>query len=168
MSDQRFEYDAWLDAGLRSVVRSALLCACEHGFLDGHHFYLSFRTSAPGVEISPHLAATYPEEMTIVLQYQYSELEVEADHFSITLHFNKRPERLVIPFQAVLTFSDPSVDFALRFVYRLKEAGAFDKADVTETNPAVAAITESEASATQADSTERGAKVVALDQFRKR
>ena len=168
MPDQRFEYDAWLDVGLRSVVRNALLCAREHGFPDRHHFYLSFRTSAPGVEISPHLSAMYPEEMTIVLQHQYSELEVEADYFTITLHFNKRPERLVIPFHAVLTFSDPSVDFALRFVYRFEEKGAVDEANIVETGSVVATLAEGEDGAAQEGVAGQGAKVVALDQFRKR
>ena len=104
-----------IENALRGVVREALSEASEHGLRGQHHFYISFQTSAPGVHIPDHLRARYPDEMTIVLQYQFWGLEVDEERFAVTLSFNKRNERLEIPLAAITGFADPSVQFSLQF-----------------------------------------------------
>jgi uncharacterized protein len=108
-------YDRMVESALRAVVRAALNQAAEHGLPGDHHFYVTFRTAHPGVLLADHLRARYAGEMTIVIQYQYFGLEVGDDGFSVTLSFSGQHERLVIPYAAITTFADPSVNFALQF-----------------------------------------------------
>jgi uncharacterized protein len=108
-------YDRMVESALRGVVRAALNQAAEHGLPGNHHFYVTFRTAHPGVLLADHLRARYAGEMTIVIQYQYFGLEVGDDGFSVTLSFSGQHERLVIPYAAITTFADPSVNFALQF-----------------------------------------------------
>ena len=114
--DAEFDYAYLTQHALRGVVRDVLSVTAELGAPPGeHHFYIEFATTAPGVAISPNLMAQYPERMMIVLQHQFEELFVDQDHFEVTLHFKGMPDRLVIPFDAVTQFADPSVNFALQF-----------------------------------------------------
>ncbi len=120
--DQRpiFDYDALVEQALRGVVREALSRAAEHGLPGDHHFYITFRTDAEGVSIPSHLAATHPEDITIVLQHEFWDLSVDTDApdtFGVTLSFNDRKERLVVPFAAITGFADPSAKFGLQFQY---------------------------------------------------
>jgi len=87
----------------------------EDGLPGNHHFFITFGTTAEGVEIADWMMESYPEEMTIVLQHQYDDLEVTADGFGVTLTFNNVPHRMIVPFDAIRTFVDPSVEFGLRF-----------------------------------------------------
>ncbi|PKQ06997.1 MAG: hypothetical protein CVT72_04845, partial [Alphaproteobacteria bacterium HGW-Alphaproteobacteria-11] len=107
MAEDLMRYDMLAQEALKGVVRRALRIARDQGLPGEHHFYISFRTGAPGVEISPKLKAQYPEEMTIVLQHQFWNLEVSEERFSVDLTFNKIPEKLVVPFSAVQGFFDP-------------------------------------------------------------
>lgn len=115
MAEDSLRYDRMVQDALRDVVRQALAEVAESGFPGAHHFYITFRTHHPGVDIPEHLRASYPEEMTIVLQHQFYGLEVAAAHFEVTLSFRKRLERLHIPFAAVVAFVDPAVNFGLQF-----------------------------------------------------
>ncbi len=115
MPREQLRYDRMVETALRGVVRDALHQVAERGLPGNHHFYLTFRTSFPGVDIPDYLSSQYANEMTIVLQYQYYGLEVLEDHFEVTLSFNNVHERLVIPYAAITTFADPSVNFALQF-----------------------------------------------------
>ena len=108
-------YDQLIDTALRGVVRTVLEQAAESGLSDGHHFYLTFRTQAPGVEVPEYLRARYPEEMTIVLEHEFWGLDVNQHGFAVTLAFGGRHERLVVPFVAITGFADPSVKFGLQF-----------------------------------------------------
>lgn len=109
-------YDLLAQDALRGVVKLALERVHSQGGLPGgHHFYITFITGFPGVEISDALQARYPVDMTIVLQHQYWDLEVNEDHFAISLSFNKVPERIVIPYKAIRGFIDPEVQFGLEF-----------------------------------------------------
>lgn len=108
-------YDKMVEKALRGVVTQALSHVVKNGLPNDHHFYITFMTDFPGVEIPPYLREQYPEEMTIVLQYQFYGLEADEDRFAVTLSFNNTPERLVIPLEAVTIFADPSVNFALQF-----------------------------------------------------
>ena len=108
-------YNLMVEDALRGVVRAALRHVEAHGLPGNHHFYISFRTQAPGVEIPSFLIERYPEEMTIVLQHQFWGLEIEEARFAVTLSFNKSQQSLTIPFSAVTAFADPSVQFGLQF-----------------------------------------------------
>lgn len=115
MDGDFLRYDRMVESALRGVVQSALQTVAEHGLPGDHHFYITFRTHGDGVAIPDRLRDQYPEEMTIVLQYQYHDLGVAEDGFGVTLSFNNRQERLEIPYSAITTFADPSVNFALQF-----------------------------------------------------
>jgi hypothetical protein len=116
MSSDIIRYDLLVQDALRGVMRKVLADAALTGRLPGeHHFTISFRTKAPGVKISKRLAEQWPQEMTIILQHQYSNLNVDDDGFSVGLSFRSIPEQLYIPFDAVTVFSDPSVGFGLKW-----------------------------------------------------
>ncbi len=108
-------YDQMVESAMRGVVREALARTEANGLPGAHHFYITFKTQAPGVELAASLAQKYPDEMTIVLEHQFWDLEVHEDDFAVTLSFNNKPERIVIPFAAVAAFADPSVKFGLQF-----------------------------------------------------
>ena len=176
-------YNALVENGLRSVVREALRRVAEEGWPGTHHAYITFKTAAPGVEVPDFLHTRYPDELTIVLQHQFWDLEVDDDSFSVTLSFNKVGQRIVVPFAALTSYADPSVKFGLQFG-QAKQGVGKTKAKPRQA-PAVVSETEapkangekvvpdpdeevsSEASedvSTEAD----GDKVVALDRFRKK
>jgi hypothetical protein len=113
MSDGQILYEALVFDALRGVVRAVLTNVQKRGVPGDHHFYITFDTQAPGVGISKRLREQYPQDMTIVLQHQFWDLNVTEDRFEVRLSFNTIPERLVIPFGAIRMFSDPSVQFAL-------------------------------------------------------
>ncbi|HEV8026150.1 MAG TPA: ClpXP protease specificity-enhancing factor SspB, partial [Stellaceae bacterium] len=90
-----------VEAALRGVVREALARTAVNGLPGAHHFYITFRTRFPGLALPDYLAAQYPEEMTVVIEHQFWDLEVTEERFSVTLSFQNRPERLTIPFDAI-------------------------------------------------------------------
>jgi hypothetical protein len=100
---------------MRNVVREALIHVDKFGLPGEHHFFISFQTNFPGVSISPQLKARYPEEITIVVQHQFWDLKITDKQFSIMLSFNNIPEKLVVPFDALTAFADPSIKFGLQF-----------------------------------------------------
>jgi hypothetical protein len=110
-----FRYALMMQDALRGVVRDILKKVVAEGLPGEHHFYIAFRTSAPGVKISQRFHEKYPDEMTIVIQHQYWDLFVNDDRFEIGLSFNNIPEKLVIPFAALTGFMDPSTQFGLQF-----------------------------------------------------
>lgn len=122
MTDEEdyLRYDKMVETALRGVVRSAVEEVINNysttgGMPGDHHFYITFLTDYPGVKIPDYLRERYPGEMTIVLQYQFSDLSVDDERLEVTLSFNNVPERLVVPLHAVSIFADPSVNFALQF-----------------------------------------------------
>jgi hypothetical protein len=155
LAEDLMHYDVMAQEALRGVIRAALKVARDKGLPGEHHFYISFRTDAPGVDISERLRKQYPEEITIVLQHQFWNLEVMEDRFSVDLTFSKIPERLVVPYAAVQGFFDPSVQFGLQF-----EAGPPRSA-------AAPAPAEASAPAPEPASGDAAA-VVSLDAFRKK
>lgn len=138
MGDSGLRYDLMVEGALRGVMRDALTHAAKHGLPGAHHFYLSFRTGYPGVQLDQSLTARFPEEMTIVLQHQFWDLKVDQDGFAVTLSFANTPQRLVIPFAAVTAFNDPSVNFGLQF-QSLSDKTA-NKPAAAEAQPAQAAL----------------------------
>jgi hypothetical protein len=115
MSVDHFRYDLLAQEALRGVVRRVLTATAKNGLPGEHHFYVTFDTRAPGLKISPRLAAQHPQEMTIVLQHQFWDLTVADESFEVGLSFKGIPERLVVPFAAIKGFFDPSVQFGLQF-----------------------------------------------------
>lgn len=109
------DYERLVQEAYRGVVRSALRQVSEEGVPGDHHFYVSFLTKAPGVAVPAFLADRYPEEITIILQNQFWNLEVEQDGFAVDLAFDGRRQRLEVPFAALTTFADPSAPFGIRF-----------------------------------------------------
>ncbi len=117
MPDSLIPYDEIVQEALRAVVGRVLGQVEANGgnLPGGHHFYITFKTGAPGVDIPSHLRERFPDEMTIVLQNKFWDLTVAPDHFSVGLSFNQLPSKLVIPFAAITAFVDPAVDFGLQF-----------------------------------------------------
>lgn len=115
MPHDQMRYDLLTQDAMRGVVRTALEKVQKDGLPGEHHFFITFMTQAPGVEISDVLMGRYPHEMTIVMQHQFWGLDVSEKEFQVGLTFNKMPERLKIPFSAVKGFFDPSVQFGLQF-----------------------------------------------------
>lgn len=161
-------YDLMAQEALRGVVRSALEVVLKEGLPGEHHFFIAFDTNFPGVEISDELHERYPEEMTIVLQHQFWDLEVHDDHFKVSLTFSKVLERLVIPYKAVKGFFDPSVQFGLQF------QGADSDTDGSalpapeahvQLPPTASGETPAEA---DGDAKDEQGQVVSLDAFRKK
>lgn len=115
--DSLIPYDEIVQEALRAVVGRVLgQIESSGGELPGaHHFYITFKTAAPGVSIPTHLKERFPDEMTIVLQNKFWDLAVAPDHFTVGLSFNQLPAKLVIPFDAITAFVDPAVDFGLQF-----------------------------------------------------
>ena len=108
-------YDKMVEAALRGVVREALARTAANGLPGAHHFYITFKTGFDGVEMPASLRAQHPDDMTVVLEHQFWDLNVEEERFGVTLSFAGKPERLVIPFEAILSFADPAVKFGLQF-----------------------------------------------------
>ncbi|MCA8909518.1 MAG: hypothetical protein KDA49_09555 [Rhodospirillaceae bacterium] len=171
MVDDRLRYDRMVERALRDVVREALAQAAKTGLPGDHHFYLTFATDYPGVMIPKYLRRQYPEEMTIIIQYQFKDLVVEPDLFEVTLSFNHTEERLSIPLAAVTTFADPSVNFVLQFqalpVQEDGEAEPLAGASVGD-DAAVPGGLPAPAEAAAEPSSDGSAKVITLDQFRKK
>lgn len=113
--DDPLDYGRLMQRAMRSIVREALGLTAEHGLPAGHHFYVSFDTRHPGVDIPDWLLAQFPEEITIVLQHEFWDLAVAAERFTVSLSFSGRSARLTVPFDAVLTFVDPDAEFGLKF-----------------------------------------------------
>ena len=115
MAVDHIRYDILAQDALRDMVRKVLADVAKSGLKGDHHFNITFTTDAPGVRIPPRLREQYPQDMTIVLQYQFWDLKVSADAFEVGLSFGGVPERLNVPFAAITSFVDPSVQFALQF-----------------------------------------------------
>ena len=135
MSEQQIPYDVLTQDALRGVVRSVLQRVAKSGLPGEHHFYIAFDTQAPGVTISDRLKEQYPEEMTVVLQYQFWDMEVGDDKFEVKLSFNNLPEHLIVPYAAIKAFFDPSVRFGLQF--GAPPGAANDEAGETAAVPAI-------------------------------
>jgi len=124
--DDILRYDRMVESALRGVVRSAIEEVMEDGLPGDHHFYITFMTDYPGVEIPDYLRDRYPGEMTIVLQYQFYDLSIDDEKMRVTLSFNNVPEQLEVPLAAISIFADPSVNFALQFQPLGEDGDNFD------------------------------------------
>jgi len=140
------DYGNLMHRAMRGLIQTVLKDVADNGLPGAHHFFITFDTTAEGVEIADWLRARYPQEMTVVIQHWFENMVVTDDGFSITLNFGNQPEPLIIPFDALRTFVDPSVEFGLRF-----ETHESDEDDA-EDDP---------------EPPQHDAQVVRLDRFRK-
>ena len=164
MSDDQIGYNDMVDEAMLNVVRQAVDFAVENGLPGTHHFYITFRTTEPGVDIADYLREKYPSEMTIVLQHQYRDLVVDDEGFSISLSFNDVNEHLRIPFASLNAFADPSVNFGLQF--RSSETPETPAVDDTPAEPGPGAPSLAATPPAAPDGGEPGAKVAAPAQSR--
>ncbi|HEX4505088.1 MAG TPA: ClpXP protease specificity-enhancing factor SspB [Alphaproteobacteria bacterium] len=164
MAKEILQYSVMVEAALRAVVRQALAEVGQNGLPGNHHFYITFRTSHPGVQVPDYLKARYPSEMTIVLQFQFYDLEVDDTAFSVTLTFNNNPERLIIPLRAITVFADPSVNFVLPF--QATDAVPVEEPPAPKAAAAPAIVKPVDAK--EPEDGDKGAQVVSLDKFRKK
>jgi uncharacterized protein len=165
MAQDLYHYDKMVERALRGVIRDALARVAQEGLKSAHHFYIGFATTAPGVVIPPRLLERYPQEITIVLQHQFWDLDVADESFSVSLSFDKQIERLTVPFAAIKSFADPSVEFALAFADPPTALG--NEAALPALVPAPTGKADGTDDAQKPPEGERG-QVVALDSFRKR
>lgn len=150
----RIDYGKLMYGAMRGLIQKVLEEVAAHGLPGAHHFFVTFDTRHPDVRIASWLRSRYPDEMTVVIQHWFAGLEVTDEGFSVTLNFGDSPEPLYIPFDALRTFVDPSVEFGLRF----------DSHDATEDEAPIAIDVEEPESPPAA----RGeAQIVSLDKFRK-
>lgn len=157
--EDMLRYDKMVEQALRGVVRQAVEEVKDEGLPGEHHFYITFLTDYPGVDIPDYLRDRYPGEMTVVLQYQFYDLCIKDECINVTLSFNNVPEKLVIPLSSVTIFADPSVNFALQFqpLEDDDEDGDFDPDDF-----------DSGDGKSSSKGEKGGGEVVSLDNFRKK
>ena len=154
------DYGSLMHRAMRGLIFNVLEQVRDHGLPGNHHFFITFDTTHPNVQLADWLKDRYPAEMTVVIQHWFDNLEVREDGFSITLNFGDQPEPIQIPFDAIQTFVDPSVEFGLRFENQdMDEIEEEAEADDTETS--------TEATETSDAEPRQEAEVVSLDQFRR-
>jgi hypothetical protein len=147
------DYGNLMHRAMRGLIRDVLSDVAAQGLPGNHHFFITFDTTHPDAELADWLSDRYPTEMTVVMQYWFADLEVGDEGFKVTLNFGDQPEPLYIPFDAIRTFVDPSVEFGLRFETTSSE----DAEEVEDEAPKPAA----------AKPAHQDAEVVSLDKFRK-
>ena len=164
-------YDLLAQEALRGVVRRVIADAAKNGLPGDHHFFITFDTSKPGIKMSPRLHAQHPEELTIVLQHQFWDLAVSDDAFEVRLSFKGIPERLVVPFDAIKAFFDPSVKFGVQFDSAdaaPKSREALPAAVPSEPISETAEIETADLTDEEPEPPPAGGEVVRLDRFRKK
>ena len=154
MADE-IDYGNLMHNAMRSLIQDVLVDVKNNGLPGEHHFFITFDTNHAEVEMAPWLKERYPTEITVVMQHWYDDLEVRDNGFSVTLNFGDTPEHLVIPYEAILTFVDPSVEFGLRF----------ETSEEEDSNEEPAVLNSDDADMKKADK-ETG-QIVSLDSFRK-
>lgn len=158
---QSIDYGNLMHEAMRGLIRDVLTGVSETGLPGAHHFFISFDTGHPDVEIADWLSDRFPEDMTIVMQHWFDDLKVDEEGFAVTLNFGNQPERMYIPFDAIRTFVDPSVEFGLRFETQDSED------DEEEEGTGTAAAEEAPMVEMSTEEKKKDADVVSLDSFRK-
>ena len=159
-NERDIDYGNLMHAAMRGLIKTVLQDVAENGLPGNHHFFITFDTSHPDAELADWLSDRYPGEMTVVMQHWFDNLEIGKDGFSITLNFGDSPEPLYIPFDAIRTFVDPSVEFGLRF-----ETPESD--DTTTEQPSPMPINTDHVVETDHPEAGADAEIVSLDSFRK-
>jgi len=150
------EYGNLMHDAMRGLIRQVLLDVAANGLPGNHHFFITFDTEHPDAELADWLSDRYPSEMTVVMQHWYDKLEVTEEGFSVTLNFGDAPEPMYIPYDAIRTFVDPSVEFGLKFEQQDTPARKSDT------------LTQKDARELEvAEESPKAAEIVSLDSFRK-
>jgi uncharacterized protein len=183
MATDFIRYDLLVQDALRSVVRKVLADTARAGLIGDHHFNIAFKTHAPGVVVPAAVKSRFPDEMSIILQHEFWDLVVTQDVFEVNLNFSRKPERLIVPFDSITGFTDPSVPFGFKLEPRVPEPAAGRAPAIVgmqESPPPAAAKTapaKPPSAAAAAKSSSRAekpadpggeAKVVSIDAFRKK
>jgi hypothetical protein len=169
MATDHIRYDVLARDALRGVLRRVLADAAEHGLPGEHHFFITFLSTAEGVKLPPRLLAQHPEEMTIILQHQFWDLVVSEDRFEVGLSFGGIPERLVVPFNSIKSFLDPSVQFGMQFeTSDAPSEVAAKNLPAVPASPALPAAASPPEPQSEPAKPGEGAEVVRLDRFRKK
>ena len=153
------DYGNLMHEAMRGLIRKVLQDVSDNGLPGNHHFFITFDTSHPDAELADWLSDRYPGEMTVVMQHWYDGLDIAEDGFAVTLNFGDAPEPLYIPYDAIRTFVDPSVEFGLRFEQQESEEEAEDADDALDQTD--------EAELEVAEEPSKDAEIVSLDSFRK-
>jgi uncharacterized protein len=154
---QKIDYGNLMHEAMRGLIQKVLARVADEGLPGQHHFFITFDTMHPDVELADWLSDRYPGEMTIVLEHWFDALTVTDEGFSVTLNFGDNPEPIYIPYDAIRTFVDPSVEFGLRFETQEDD---FNDEDDDDEAPMVEMAEEE-------PKPRKEAEVVSLDQFRK-
>lgn len=157
------DYSQMVEDALKGVVRTAMQKASTDGLHGNHHFYVTFLTRHDGVELPDHLLDRYPNDITIVLQHQFWDMEVGDEAFEVSLSFNKLPTRIRVPWEAITSFADPSVQFGLQFQ---TQGGVVLAGDETDLDHPVEGDEEFESVPAPEPQEEKAGEVVSLDAFR--
>lgn len=167
------DYGTLMHNAMRSLIQQVLTDVAQHGLPGAHHFFITFDTTHEDAKLADWLRERYPEEMTIIMQHWYDGLDVTDEGFSVTLNFGDAPEPLYIPYDAIQTFVDPSVEFGLRFETS-DDSEEDEKLHLAETDEVQPSSKDDEGDAApeapmveEAEEAPREADVVSLDQFRK-
>jgi len=152
--DRTIDYGTLMHSAMRGLIRTVLADVAENGLPGQHHFFITFDTMHPEVEMADWLSDRYPHEMTVVMQHWFDNLEVTDEGFAVTLNFGDAPEPLYIPYNAIRTFVDPSVEFGLRFETQEDDDAHLNVAPVND-------------DVEREDPAPKDAEVVSLDNFRK-
>lgn len=158
---REIDYGNLMHDAMRGLIRKVLLDVADRGLPGNHHFFITFDTSHPDAELADWLSDRYPGEMTVVMQHWYDNLEVTDEGFSVTLNFGDAPEPLYIPYDAIRTFVDPSVEFGLRFEQQEPEDDEDELPDAPKAAP------EKPLKPVSSDKEAKDAEIVSLDSFRK-
>jgi hypothetical protein len=158
MTEDLIHYPTLIDQAMRGVVRDVLRRVQSSGLPGEHHFYISFSTTYPGVNISEQLKARYPKEITIVVQHQFWDFRVDEQSFQVTLSFGGVPEKLVVPFAALTAFADPSIKFGLQF-----QQSELSEVEIIGTDITLEPVTLS-----AQPTSDNSAEIISLDSFRKK
>lgn len=162
------EYGSLMHEAMRGLIRNVLSQVAKDGLPGAHHFFITFDTSHPDAELADWLSDRYPTEMTVVMQHWYDNLTVTNEGFSVTLNFGDQPEPLYIPYEAIKTFVDPSVEFGLRF--EAHDEDNEEDAPISKIDPApeqTRSKSKPNASEEKTEKPEKDADIVSLDSFRK-
>ena len=166
--DRTLDYGNLMHEAMRGLIRKVLLDVEANGLPGAHHFFITYNTAHPDAELADWLSDRYPGEMTVVMQHWYDNLEVSDDGFSVTLNFGDAPEPLYIPYDAIKTFVDPSVEFGLRFETQGDEDEDATPATPPEILPSRAPAAPKAADTEPVDAGDgKDAEIVSLDSFRK-
>jgi uncharacterized protein len=184
MATDLIRYDLLVQEALRSVVRKVLADTARTGLIGDHHFNIAFKTQAPGVVAPAAVKSRFPDEMSIILQHEFWDLVVTQDAFEVSLNFSRKPERLVVPFDSITGFTDPSVPFGFKLEPRVSEpaatrapATAAKRESAPASSPAKTAPAKPPSEPAPAKSGQRASKpaepagepkVVSIDAFRKK